>query len=892
MSNTVSWLENSISDGSINHFNYSDFKDIKSIGSGSSGDVYCATWKNRFIALKSYNNDEQTLEKVVKEIKFHRRVDIHENILRFYGITRETDAKKYSLIFEYADSGTLNTFLENHFNKLGWKDKYQLAFQLASAVECIHHHSGIVHCNLNANSVLIHEKKIKLSDFGSKDTNDDYNNDISLALAILDGKREEVIDETPDVYRNLYQECWNLEPNGRPNIQEVVSTLKPIVNPIISREIKKLKPERECSLSTRSIEICSIIYPYLPLIAAVASLTQQTVKAYKSAQYNKKTCAALIERVQAAEIAVQALNRRKQENESKFRKQSYYISFEKFVAILREIRTFVQDVTHLSGYRKFNSSDHIKVMFQQLIIDFDNIVGDLQLSMVNANDEERRIDIEILQEDMFEMTAFLEKIEGGVTTFDKKISNVFEHILTLKNKSSERGFNPIINKIDSNELFEPIDSQGKVVNKYKIHKKRYRGQDVACKIIDEYDQFNKNDQPWMKSKLETSLNKVRAELAILSNLGKCDYIINFYGLCEMDGNTLGVFGWTENGNLKELYEKFDIGLSRKLKIALNICRGITFLHGCHILHHDIRCENILITKNLEPKISNFKYSRALHDNATHVTQIIRWLAPERMNSKKINQEIAKLTQQVPNKEEGLKEGNEDEHVPYTIQCEIFSFGMLLWELAFQKIPYLRMEISEIQKHVLNGEREKVKFVHSKNSHDVEKEYGNIIKAAWQSDPSLRPELSYLFNDLENLSSTFTSEDSNGGLKPKKNEIEIASVDLRPGTPEVGIEQIISPMMKLEDGITAHKNGDREKAYDCFVKHAEINNKVAKYWYLTMAANNENHAAQYNLGDLYYNGKLGIPKNEEKGLSYLKLAAIKGQPKARAMLDKLKINHFV
>lgn len=40
---------------------------------------------------------------------------------------------------------------------------------------------------------------------GSKDTNDDYNNDISLALAILDGKREEVIDETPDVYRNLYQ---------------------------------------------------------------------------------------------------------------------------------------------------------------------------------------------------------------------------------------------------------------------------------------------------------------------------------------------------------------------------------------------------------------------------------------------------------------------------------------------------------------------------------------------------------------------------------------------------------------------------------------------------------------------------------------------------------------
>ncbi|CAG8622685.1 uncharacterized protein OCT59_019669 [Rhizophagus irregularis] len=90
--------------------------------------------------------------------------------------------------------------------------------------------------------------------------------------------------------------------------------------------------------------------PYLPLITAVASLTQQIVKAYESAQYNKKSCAVLLERVQAAEIAVQALNRRKQENEKNFRNQSYYYSFERFVAILREIKGFIQDVTHLSGY--------------------------------------------------------------------------------------------------------------------------------------------------------------------------------------------------------------------------------------------------------------------------------------------------------------------------------------------------------------------------------------------------------------------------------------------------------------------------------------------------------------------------------------------------------------
>jgi TPR repeat protein len=160
---------------------------------------------------------------------------------------------------------------------------------------------------------------------------------------------------------------------------------------------------------------------------------------------------------------------------------------------------------------------------------------------------------------------------------------------------------------------------------------------------------------------------------------------------------------------------------------------------------------------------------------------------------------------------------------------------------------------------------------------------------------------------------------------------------------------VTPMMKLEDGIAAHKNSEREKAFKCFQAHADINNRVAKYWlgyyywegyvvekdltkgaqlfkeaadngfpdaqlryaftlvdkkrplkfdleefvkYLTMAADNGNTVAQFNLGDLYYNGKLGVPKEQEKGLKYLKLAAIKGHLRACEMSSKLNINYFV
>ncbi|CAB4483693.1 unnamed protein product [Rhizophagus irregularis] len=892
----VEWLEKSVSDGRIRYYEPSDFKDIKLIGRGSFGDVFRANWRNISFALKSFN-DEQTLKEIVKELKMQQNVDSHENILRFYGITK-FETIKYSLVLEYADGGTLRAYLKKHFNELNWDDKYQLASQLANAVEFIHE-CDIIHRDLHSHNILIHY-------------------DVSLALAILDGRREKFVDGTPSAYSNLYKECWKYEPDERPNIQKVVLTLKSIISPenndtimdnnneeIDNCEMDKLA-SKSCDISSQSIipnkvrvddkaystkialetiiNLGKSVEPYLPLITETTLLIKQTVEAYESAQYNKKSCAVLIQRVQAAEVA---LNHCNQGNKKNFCKQSYYHSFERFVAVLKEIKGFIQDVTHLSGYRKFISNDNIKVRFQQLITDFDSIVGDLRLIMIIANKEKRRKDIDILQKDINEMTKFLEKINGGVTTSDKKISNIFEYIITLKGKSPEKGFNPIINRIEPEEL----GGNQPVVSSRKIHKKLYRGQDVACKFIAAGEFY----------KLSKIKNRVRAELAILSNLGKCNYIINFHGLCEKDGSIFSVFEWTENGNLRELYEKFDIEWPRKLKIALNICRGITFLHGCQILHHNIRCENILITENLEPKISNFEYRQS----------------PEKMDS-----------------------GNS-----YTIQCDIFSFGMLLWELAFQRFPYKDMEIDEIRKHVLSGKREHLNF-HS-SSYGVEKEYGNIIRAAWLSDPSLRPELSYLFNSLEDLNSPFISDRPPRGLNPKRSDMEVTHIDLPSGDTEFDLDQI-DFILPLEDGMKAHWMGDKKKAFECFEKHAKIDNKMAKYrlgvyyWegyvveknlgkaaelikeaadkgvsnaqlryafilldqnspiefnleefvkYLTMAADNGSTVSQFNLGDLYYNGRLGISKDEEKGLSYLKLAAIKGFSKACNMLDKLKISYF-
>ncbi|CAG8840570.1 24950_t:CDS:1, partial [Racocetra persica] len=57
-------------------------------------------------------------------------------------------------------------------------------------------------------------------------------------------------------------------------------------------------------------------------------------------------------------------------------------------------------------------------------------------------------------------------------------------------------------------------------------------------------------------------------------------------------------------------------------------------------------------------------------------------------------------------------------------------------------------------------------------------------------------------------------------------------------------------------------------------------------YLTMAAENGNHVALYNLGDLYLNGKFQVEKNRELAIDKLRLAASFGNDSAKKLLEQL------
>lgn len=63
----IDWLE--IEDN-VKHYEFSKFENVRPIGIGAFGNVFCGHLENMTYALKSFNkNDEQTLKSIVKEVK-------------------------------------------------------------------------------------------------------------------------------------------------------------------------------------------------------------------------------------------------------------------------------------------------------------------------------------------------------------------------------------------------------------------------------------------------------------------------------------------------------------------------------------------------------------------------------------------------------------------------------------------------------------------------------------------------------------------------------------------------------------------------------------------------------------------------------------------------------
>ena len=84
---------------------------------------------------------------------------MQNKLIKFKNLEDKNEqTKKYLLVMEYADSGSLRNYLKEKFNNLTWENKYELTYQLASAVLCLHD-EGIVHRDLVSHYYLLNYLK-------------------------------------------------------------------------------------------------------------------------------------------------------------------------------------------------------------------------------------------------------------------------------------------------------------------------------------------------------------------------------------------------------------------------------------------------------------------------------------------------------------------------------------------------------------------------------------------------------------------------------------------------------------------------------------------------------------------------------------------------------------
>ncbi|KAK9665143.1 hypothetical protein RND81_14G093200 [Saponaria officinalis] len=240
------------------------------------------------------------------------------------------------------------------------------------------------------------------------------------------------------------------------------------------------------------------------------------------------------------------------------------------------------------------------------------------------------------------------------------------------------------------------------------------GSDVAIKV------FSKQEYS------EEVIYSFRQEVSLMKRL-RHPNILLFMGAVTSPQRLCIVTEFLPRGSLFRLLQRSTSKLDwrRRLHMALDIARGMNYLHNCNppIIHRDLKSSNLLVDKNWSVKVADFGLSRVKHE--TYLTTKTgkgtpQWMAPEVLRNERSDE-----------------------------KSDLYSFGVILWELATQKIPWEHLNAMQ----VIGA----VGFMNQRLDipEDVDPKWALLIESCWNSEPQSRPTFQELLEKLKDMQRQYT-----------------------------------------------------------------------------------------------------------------------------------------
>ncbi len=223
----------------------------------------------------------------------------------------------------------------------------------------------------------------------------------------------------------------------------------------------------------------------------------------------------------------------------------------------------------------------------------------------------------------------------------------------------------VIGKLLGNryEILEKIGSGG-MANVYKAQD-RMLNRYVAVKVL--HSEFKEDEEFIRRFSIESQA------AASLSHQN----IVQIYDVGEEDGVQYIVMEYLNGQTLKDYIKSKDGGLYQKEAIdySMQICRALEHAHQKHIIHRDIKPQNIMITTEGILKVTDFGIARAANNNTTKMTSTAigsaHYLSPEQARG------------------------------GYTDQrSDIYSLGVVMYELFTGQLPFdAETPVAVAMKHI-------------------------------------------------------------------------------------------------------------------------------------------------------------------------------------------------